>query len=284
MVGRRELDQGRAGHRPRGRGMDDRRRAGDRHPRGRHLAVLAAPAHGRARHRRGPPRASTRCTGSCTRPSSGSPGGRPGSARPTTASATSAPCSSRPLAGSGRSGTSPTRALLDRYAGQLMPRTAEWESRWWSPIINAEHLAMRDHAALIDLSAFAVLDVAGPGALAAVQYLAVAQLDVAPGRVVYTSLLDDRGRVPRRPDDHAARGRQVPRRDRRGHRDDGPEVDHRPPAGRLPGRRHRRHLGVDHARAVGAEGQGDPGAGSPPTTCRTRACRSARARRSRPAG
>ena len=83
--------------------------------------------------------------------------------------------------------------LLDRYAGKLMERTGEWESRWWSPIINAEHLAMRDSAALIDLSAFAVLDVAGPGALDAVQYLAVAQLDVAPGRVVYTSLLDARG-------------------------------------------------------------------------------------------
>ena len=85
--------------------------------------------------------------------------------------------------------------LLDRYAGRLMPRTGEWESRWWSPIINAEHLAMRDTAALIDLSAFAVLDIAGHGALDAVQYLAVAQLDVAPGRVVYTSLLDDNGGI-----------------------------------------------------------------------------------------
>src|SRR6266498_1271724 len=28
--------------------------------------------------------------------------------------------------------------LLERYAGRLMPREAEWESRWWSPIINAE--------------------------------------------------------------------------------------------------------------------------------------------------
>jgi glycine cleavage system aminomethyltransferase T len=74
-----------------------------------------------------------------------------------------------------------------------MERTAEWESRWWSPVINAEHLAMRDAAALIDLSAFAVLDVAGPGALDAVQHLAVAQLDVAPGRVIYTSLLDEAG-------------------------------------------------------------------------------------------
>jgi glycine cleavage system aminomethyltransferase T/glycine/D-amino acid oxidase-like deaminating enzyme len=83
--------------------------------------------------------------------------------------------------------------LLERYAGRLMPRSGEWESRWWSPVINAEHLAMRDTAALIDLSAFAILDVAGPGALDAVQYLAVAQLDVPPGRVVYTSLLDDHG-------------------------------------------------------------------------------------------
>src|SRR5215472_8073603 len=83
--------------------------------------------------------------------------------------------------------------LLERYASQLMPRTGEWESRWWSPIINAEHLAMRDSAALIDLSAFAVLDVACPGALAAVQHLAVAQLDVGVGRVVYTSFLDEAG-------------------------------------------------------------------------------------------
>jgi glycine cleavage system aminomethyltransferase T/glycine/D-amino acid oxidase-like deaminating enzyme len=83
--------------------------------------------------------------------------------------------------------------LLERYAGRLMDRTGEWESRWWSPIINAEHLAMRDAAGLVDLSAFAVFDVAGPGALAAVQSVAVSQLDVPAGRVVYTSLLDEAG-------------------------------------------------------------------------------------------
>jgi glycine cleavage system aminomethyltransferase T/glycine/D-amino acid oxidase-like deaminating enzyme len=83
--------------------------------------------------------------------------------------------------------------LLERYAGRLMKRSAEWDARWWSPVINAEHLAMRDACALIDLSAFAVFDIAGPGALAGVQTVAVAQLDVRPGRVVYTSLLDQRG-------------------------------------------------------------------------------------------
>jgi glycine cleavage system aminomethyltransferase T/glycine/D-amino acid oxidase-like deaminating enzyme len=83
--------------------------------------------------------------------------------------------------------------LLQRYAGRLMPREAEWESRWWSPIINAEHLAMREACALVDLSAFAVFDITGPAALETVQSLAVAQMDVAPGRVVYTPLLDERG-------------------------------------------------------------------------------------------
>ena len=84
-------------------------------------------------------------------------------------------------------------ALLDRYAGRLMERQAEWESRWWSPVINAEHLAMRDACALVDLSAFAVLEISGPAALEAVQTLSVAQMDVAVGRVVYTSWLDENG-------------------------------------------------------------------------------------------
>jgi glycine cleavage system aminomethyltransferase T/glycine/D-amino acid oxidase-like deaminating enzyme len=83
--------------------------------------------------------------------------------------------------------------LLDRYGARVMPREAEWESRWWSPIINAEHLAMRDGCGLVDLSAFAVLDVTGPRALDSLQNLAVAQLDVADGRVVYTSFLDELG-------------------------------------------------------------------------------------------
>jgi heterotetrameric sarcosine oxidase gamma subunit len=85
------------------------------------------------------------------------------------------------------------QAELLESGGQLMERPAEWESRWWSPVINAEHLAMRRACAMIDLSAFTVLDVSGPGALATLQNLAVAQLDVPAGRVVYTSFLDEHG-------------------------------------------------------------------------------------------
>jgi glycine cleavage system aminomethyltransferase T/glycine/D-amino acid oxidase-like deaminating enzyme len=84
-------------------------------------------------------------------------------------------------------------ALLDEYGDRVTRREAEWDSRWWSPIINAEHLAMRDRAGMVDLSAFAIFDIAGPGALAAVQSVAVRQMDVPVGRVVYTPILSPGG-------------------------------------------------------------------------------------------
>jgi glycine cleavage system aminomethyltransferase T/glycine/D-amino acid oxidase-like deaminating enzyme len=87
------------------------------------------------------------------------------------------------------------RGLLAEYGDRVMPRDAEWESRWWSPIINAEHLAMRDRAGLVDLSAFAIFDVTGPGALAALERLCVNKVDVAPGRTVYTPLLNPAGGI-----------------------------------------------------------------------------------------
>ena len=83
--------------------------------------------------------------------------------------------------------------LLDEYGDAVMAREHEWDSRWWSPIINAEHLRMREAAGVIDLSAFQILDIEGPGALASVQQTCVAQCDVAVGKVVYTPVLDANG-------------------------------------------------------------------------------------------
>jgi len=83
--------------------------------------------------------------------------------------------------------------LLDEYGDRVTRREAEWDSRWWSPIINAEHLAMRDRAAMIDLTAFAIFDVVGPAALQTVQKVAMRQMDVENGRVVYTPLLTPSG-------------------------------------------------------------------------------------------
>ncbi|MGJ9413565.1 FAD-dependent oxidoreductase [Aeromicrobium sp. CF4.19] len=85
-------------------------------------------------------------------------------------------------------------SLLAEYGDAVMPRENEWDARWWSPIINAEHLAMRERAGIIDLSAFTIFDVVGPEALAAVQRTVVVQADVAPGRVIYTPVLDASGR------------------------------------------------------------------------------------------
>jgi glycine cleavage system aminomethyltransferase T/glycine/D-amino acid oxidase-like deaminating enzyme len=85
--------------------------------------------------------------------------------------------------------------LLAEYGDQVMPRAAEWESRWWSPIINAEHLAMRDRVGMVDLAAFAIFDVDGPGATDYLQGLVVNQVDVKLGRVIYTPLLNAAGGI-----------------------------------------------------------------------------------------
>jgi glycine cleavage system aminomethyltransferase T/glycine/D-amino acid oxidase-like deaminating enzyme len=81
--------------------------------------------------------------------------------------------------------------LVEEYGVER--REHEWDARWWSPIVNAEHLAMRDRAAMFDLTAFCIFDVVGPGALESVQVVAARQLDVARGRVVYTPVLGPRG-------------------------------------------------------------------------------------------
>ncbi len=84
-------------------------------------------------------------------------------------------------------------SLLEAYGDAVMPREHEWDSRWWSPIINAEHLRMREAAAVIDLSAFCIFDIEGPEALDVVQGTCVAQCDVAVGKVIYTPVLDAKG-------------------------------------------------------------------------------------------
>jgi glycine cleavage system aminomethyltransferase T/glycine/D-amino acid oxidase-like deaminating enzyme len=85
--------------------------------------------------------------------------------------------------------------LLGEYGDRVMPREAEWESRWWSPIINAEHLAMRDRVAMVDLSAFVIFDVTGPGACAYLERLCVAKVDVTPGKTIYTPILNEAGGI-----------------------------------------------------------------------------------------
>ncbi len=83
--------------------------------------------------------------------------------------------------------------LVEEYAGRIPDRPHEWDSRWWSPIQHAEHLAMRDRVAMIDLSAFAIFDITGSAALDFMQYMTVNQVDRPAGSGIYTPLLTEKG-------------------------------------------------------------------------------------------
>ena len=81
--------------------------------------------------------------------------------------------------------------LVERYG--LTERPVEWDNRWWSPITVAEHLNLRENCGLIDLSAFQIYELEGPGAVAFADYLAVNKIDVPVGRSVYTPWLNQDG-------------------------------------------------------------------------------------------
>ena len=81
--------------------------------------------------------------------------------------------------------------LVERYG--LSEREVEWDRRWWSPIIDAEHLNMRENAGVVDLSAFQIFDLSGPGAIAFCEYLAVNKVDKPVGSSTYTPWLNRDG-------------------------------------------------------------------------------------------
>ena len=223
VVGGRDLDQGGPRRRQDGRRADGPRRVGDRRLRVQHRARLPAPEDQGPRPARASARASTRCTGSSTPPSSGSP---------TAASRLSpfyereqelgAVVLSRPPAGSARSGTSQTRRCSRSTAtgspgarpsgSRAGGRRSSTPSTW----------RCATAPAMIDLTAFAIFDVTGPGALDAVQRVAMRQMDVAGRARRLHAGADAERRLQGRPDDHAARRRRVPRRHRRRLRDVGP--------------------------------------------------------------
>ncbi|HXY42760.1 MAG TPA: FAD-dependent oxidoreductase [Acidimicrobiales bacterium] len=80
-------------------------------------------------------------------------------------------------------------------AGDESLRPRGWAGKEWSAAIGAEHEACRQRAALFDQTSFAKLEVSGPGALAALEFICANRLDRPPGRVVYTQLLNERGGI-----------------------------------------------------------------------------------------
>ena len=58
-----------------------------------------------------------------------------------------------------------------------------------------EHRAVRERVALIDQTSFAKFEITGPGALDAVQWLSVADMDKPVGTITYTQLCNERGGI-----------------------------------------------------------------------------------------
>jgi 4-methylaminobutanoate oxidase (formaldehyde-forming) len=65
----------------------------------------------------------------------------------------------------------------------------------WFPAVRDEVRATREGVALYDLTTYAKFEVAGPGALSGLNRLVTSELDVAPGRIVYTILADESGGI-----------------------------------------------------------------------------------------
>ena len=75
----------------------------------------------------------------------------------------------------------------------LRPRG--WAGQHWDPAIGAEALATRQAVGLYDESSFAKIEVSGPGACAFLQRLCANDVDVEPGRIVYTQMLNSRAGI-----------------------------------------------------------------------------------------
>jgi hypothetical protein len=126
-----------------------------------------------------------------------------------------------------RTGSSRTRR------GRREPRPRGFAGRFWSPAIEAEHVATRERAGLFDETSFSKLEVVGPGRLGLLQRLCGNDIDKPVGSVVYTSMLNERGGHRVRLHGHAARSDAVPHRPRA------------PPSGPTTARFIQRHLPTD---------------------------------------
>ncbi|MGM0536331.1 MAG: GcvT family protein [Pseudomonadota bacterium] len=86
---------------------------------------------------------------------------------------------------------------LAAYLERVPERPAEWDARHFWRVSNAEHLALSDDVGMINLSHFAIFDIAGRDAEALLERLSVARVggNTPVGKGVYTHFLDAAGGV-----------------------------------------------------------------------------------------
>lgn len=87
--------------------------------------------------------------------------------------------------------------LLEKYGDRVPVREAEWDSRHFWRVSNAEQLALSDDCGIINLSHFYMFDVEGPDHVELLEWLCAARIggDNNVGKGIYTHFLDDEGNV-----------------------------------------------------------------------------------------
>ncbi|MGB3645370.1 MAG: FAD-dependent oxidoreductase [Mesorhizobium sp.] len=79
--------------------------------------------------------------------------------------------------------------------GQEREYRYSWNRQNWFDNNREEHLAVRNNVGLFDMTSFGKIRVEGRDALAFLQRLCANDLDVAPGRITYTQMLNERGGI-----------------------------------------------------------------------------------------
>jgi 4-methylaminobutanoate oxidase (formaldehyde-forming) len=79
--------------------------------------------------------------------------------------------------------------------GQKAEYEYDWHRQNWWQNQREEHLAVRHGVGFFDMTSFGKIRVEGRDATAFLNRIASAEMDVAPGRIVYTMFLNDRGGI-----------------------------------------------------------------------------------------
>ena len=86
---------------------------------------------------------------------------------------------------------------VNHYAtpGDEALRPRGWAGRHWSPCVEPEHRAVREHAGVFDETSFAKIEIVGPDAAGFCARVFAGHVGRPPGAVVYTQALNERGGI-----------------------------------------------------------------------------------------
>ncbi|WP_283177691.1 FAD-dependent oxidoreductase [Gemmobacter sp. 24YEA27] len=79
--------------------------------------------------------------------------------------------------------------------GQEREYRYAWGRQNWFENQKAEHMAVRENVGLFDMSSFGKIRVEGRDAVTFLNRICAGQMDVAPGRIVYTQMLNQKGGI-----------------------------------------------------------------------------------------